>query len=426
MSRQPETSTRMVWGVLVPLVILLCPLPSLARPNRVVFGYVPSWWDATAAPQEIDFEPFTHLARAFLRPRPDGTLKVDRDYFHPAFEAAARAHGVQLLMSIGGESPTPDAWLAMARDPRHVQAFLDTLADLYRKHGYDGVDIDWEPPPQTDADGRTYAALLHAIRQRFPDHLLTTALPPDEYGVAHLPVGDVLASLDYVNAMAYDYSGPWSGRALFGANLHAVRAGPAHTVSSVDQDMANLIQRHHVPPAKVLLGMTFCAYRFRVDHLGDHFPAHGTGWADGDLTYPDVLDLLATGRYAASRDEAADASVLTRIGGGGVVTYDDPKSIGDKCDAAQQLGCAGVMIWHVGADQARGAPPRLAGVARRVGAAPPRSPSRSALAREVARLRGRPVSPTETVESLLTADDALRADHAKAADDRWRAMGTTR
>lgn len=396
---------------------------AVARPDHVVLGYVPCWRDALADPADFDYDAFTHLARAFLRPRPDGTLTVAPGYFNAAFEAAAHAHGVKLLMSIGGQSATPDVWLAMARDPKHVATFLDTLAGLYAAHpAYDGVDVDWEPSPANDADGRTYAALLHAIRGRFPAKLLTVAIPSKDYAVAHIPIASVVADLDLIGVMAYDYAGPWTGRATFGANLHPDTAGPAAAAFSVDQGMANLIHHRGFPPQKLLLGMTFWGYRFRADHLGDAFPAHAKGFADF-VEYPRVMDLIDTGRFTAARDDTADAAYLTRTGGGTVVTYDDPAAIRDKCKMAIQLGCGGVMIWHVGADLAGGQTPLLDAVDESFGAAVPPT-SAAALRAEVARLRGKPVGDGETTESLQAADHQLRVARAKADDDRWIATPT--
>ncbi len=403
------------------------PAPADARPDHVVFGYVPAWRDAIADPRDFNYDAYTHLARAFLRPRPDGTLLVAPNYFNGDLERAAHDHGVKLLMSIGGEGGKLDAWLATARDPQHVAVLLDTLADLYAAHpAYDGVDVDWEPAPATDATGRAYADLLGAIRRRFPGKLLTIAIPSKDYAVAHVPIADVVAAVDLINVMAYDYSGPWTGLASFGANLHPDPAGPARTPFSVDQGLSNLIEHRHFPPAKLVLGMTFWGYRFRVDHVGDAFPRHGKGFAD-NVEYPRVLDLQAAGRFVAARDDTADASYLTRTGGGStIVTYDDPQSIRDKCDAALRLGCAGVMIWHAGADLAAGRTPLLDAIGARFGVPASAGPSLAALRRELARLRGKPVDEAEPIESLLAADQKLRLGGAVADDNQWAATPTSR
>ena len=327
----------------------------------VVIGYVPTWRDKVVDPATFNFDILTHLNRAFLRPNDDGTLKIEDNYFNPAFEQAARQHGVKLLMSVGGEAKNPDRWLALAREPAHVQKFLDTLDELFRDHQYDGVDIDWEPPPRSPEEGQVYLALLKSIRQRFPGKLLTVALSPKNYAVKYLPLPEVMATIDYFNAMAYDFSGPWTGTATFSSNLNVNDA--AHTQTSTAELIANLINTHNVPPGKLVVGMTFWAYRFRVDHLGDSFPKRVKGMADF-IDYGQVEDLQTTGRYTLHRDDVADAAYLTRNDGGCVITFDDPQSIRDKTAFAQKMGCAGVMMWNAGADTSAGATPLLDAIAK--------------------------------------------------------------
>jgi chitinase len=388
-----------------------------ARPNHLVLGYLPYWRDNIAPPQDLDLNVFTHLARAFLRPERDGSLHPSPTYFNLAFEDSARAHDVKLLMSIGGESATPDIWLAMAREPQHVAHFLDTLAALFAAHHYDGVDIDWEPPPQNAVDGQTYLSFLQAIRHRFPGRLLTIAVEASNYGVGHLPMADVVANVDFINAMTYDFSGPWTGIASFATNLHSDSEGLAHTRVSVDDELKNLIQTHRVPAAKVLVGLQFWANRFRVDQLGDHFPLHTNGYAD-NIEYARVMDLLGTGRYTAMRDEIADEPYLVRNDGGCVVTYDDPKSIRDKCETAIELHCAGVMIWHAGSDLGGGQMPLLNAVAESVGLSPLPS-SRTELEGEIARIGNHPVPTSVTLEALEQDDARLRNLRGQEDDDHW-------
>jgi chitinase len=399
-------------------VILLLMLKSaaIARPDHIVLGYVPSRLDAISSPDDFNYDAFTHLARAFIREQDDGTLTVPKGYFNESFEKAARAHGVKLLMSIGGGSSEADHWPALAHDPRHVQTFFDGVAKLLAEHQYDGIDIDWEPPPKRDDDGRDYTAFLKSLRARFPNILITLAMNATKTATAHFAMEDVVASVDYINAMTYSYATPSSGLATFNENLHADPDG-AHTRHSVDDGMANLLETRHVPPTKLLLGINFWACRFRVDQLGDKFPPREKGYAD-NLIYPEVLDLLSTGKYTAMHDDVADASYLVRKGGGCVITYDDPVSVRDKCLDVLKLKCAGVIIWNVGADLAGGETPLLSAIDESFGM--PKLPlSRSALEREITRLSDRPVLTNETLESLLKLDAQLRSARGTIDDEKW-------
>lgn len=383
--------------------------------DGVVLGYVPTWRDKMSAPKDYNFGAFSHLCRAFLRPQADGTFVTEPNYFDPAFEKAARANGVKLLMSIGGESKSPGRWLAIAHDEKVLARFVDEIGKLYDAHQYDGVDIDWEPPPANAADGRAYLGLLKAIRARFPDKLLTVALSPKNYANQHLPLAEVVDTIDFYNAMAYDFSGPWTGVATFASNLDANKA--AGTQVSTRQVMTELVARHKVPPKKIVMGMTFWGNRFRVAKLGDAFPKNTPGAADF-LEYGRVVDLLGTGRYTARRDDVSGSMYAVRNGGGTVMTWDDPQSIRAKSQFAKDQGFAGVMMWCTYADATAGTTPLLDAMAGPWGAKAKASPA--LLEQETALLGNAPVKG-KSPDQVRSLNEKLRRDRGIADDDKWMA-----
>jgi chitinase len=401
--------------IFLTLIGLLLPAMSFAKPDHLVVGYVPSRRDAYASPEDFDFDAFTHLCRAFLREQDDGSLAPDAGYFDPNFESLARSHGVKLLMSVGGASPIPDHWLNLADNPAHMRTFLDSLDQLLKEHQYDGIDIDWEPAPKNDAEGKSYVALLKAIHERFPGKMLTLALGVTKKSLAHIPMDQVIANVDLLNAMTYSYATVGSGIATFNENLHADPA--AKTRYSVDDGIANLIETYHVPPEKVLLGINFWPDRFRASHLGDTFPRGDRSYED-NIPFPEVMDLLSTGKYTPHRDDVADAPYILRNTGNCLITYDDPISVKAKCDLARQTKCAGVMIWHLGADLGSGETPLLNAIDESFGMKP--TPiSTSALEHEIARLSKKPAPGNLTLDALLKLDQKLRTDQAAADDAKW-------
>jgi chitinase len=339
--------------LIAPLVSVLLfaflAFPAQARPDRIVLGYSATWRDPYSPAECYNYDAITHLARAFLIPHPDGKIEVPDGYFNATMESLARKHGVKLLMSIGGEASNADNWLSIARHQKYFQNFCENLDKLLAGHGYDGIDIDWEPSAVTTEDGLSFVSFLKGLRARYPDRIITTALGASEYWVGHFSWKDVADNVDYVNVMTYDYSGGWGGRAAYASNLFPAGAYSPLPTLSVDEGMKNLIENHKVSPAKLLMGMTFWPSRFSVDHIGDHFPVNGPGYSM-NITYAQAMDLLRTGNYADFWDEKAAMPYMERTAGGSVVCYESPKSVARKCEYAAKLGCAGVMIWHLGAD----------------------------------------------------------------------------
>ncbi len=367
------------------LLTLSAGATALAAPDRIVLGYSASWFDSKCPPEYYNFDSLTYLARAFLVPHPDGSIEVPENYFNAKMESMAREHAVKLLMSLGGEAENADNWLSVARHPQYQRRFLDELDQLMAEHGYDGIDIDWEPSAVTDEDGLAFTSLLKNLRQRFPKAIITTALGASEYWISHFSWPDVYNNVDYVNVMVYDYSGGWGGKAAYASNLFPPGAYPPQPEFSVDQGMKNLIDNHKVPPGKLLMGITFWASRFAVDHIGDKFPVNGPDYSM-NITYAQTMSLLRGGDYHEFWDDKAAMPYLQRSAGPSVVCYENPKSIQRKCDYAKTLACAGVMIWHVGADLQGEHAPLMDAVAQSCGVQP-QTFDRAALEIQIANLK---------------------------------------
>jgi chitinase len=396
-------------------LFLVAPLCATARPDRIVLGYSALWRDSEEPPECYNFDALTHLARAFLRPNPDGAVEAPPGYFNPSMETQARQHGVKLLISLGGEAENADNWLSVARHPQYLKRFFDDLQKLMADHGYDGVDIDWEPAPLTDEDGAAYTSLLKSLRARFPKSIITTALPAGEYWVSHHSWPDVLASVDYVNVMVYDYSGSWGGRADFSSNLFPPGAYPPQPQLSVEQGMKNLVQNHHAPPAKLLMGVNFWPTRFAVDHIGGEFPKHVPGYTL-NITYAQTMALLSTGVYKDFWDEQAAMPYLERTAGGSVVVYENPRSIEQKCQFARQSGFAGMMIWHIGADLDGAHAPLMDALAQSCGGASQNFP-REILQSQIAELRDQIKKLQKKLKALRSSGgDITNPSEAQPAD----------
>ena len=132
--------------------------------------------------------------------------------------------------------------------------------------------------------------------------------------------------------------------------------------------MTNLIENHKVPPAKLLMGITFWPSRFSVNHIGDQFPVNAPGYSM-NITFADAMCLLRTGKYADYWDEKAAMPYLERKAGGSVVVYENPKLDPAKMRICGKIGCAGVMIWHLGADVDGDTAPLMDAVAESCGVA---------------------------------------------------------
>src|SRR5262249_34566642 len=158
-------------------------------------------------------------------------------------------------------------------DPAKTQRFLDQLETEVGGRGWDGVDIDWEPSPRTEAEGTLYLRLMTAIRKRFPHWTLTTALMAGDQWVAHIPWDALVKQVDFVNLMTYPLAGPWTGHSAHQTNLYASAKTSGEGEMNVDGLVGNLLKNYHVPSRKIVLGLVFWGMKFPTGHLGEKLGA---------------------------------------------------------------------------------------------------------------------------------------------------------
>ncbi len=342
------------------------PLPTTAAKPAVILGYSASWADGAYPPRFYDYGSLTHIARSFLQPHADGRLTWSNDFWSPELEQNAHAHGVKLLASIGGAADNANQWLEMARDPAAEQRFFGELAAQIGEHHYDGVDIDWEPSAQTDADQKTYTEFMRALRARFPNWVISTALPTGEWSGRHISWSEIAASVDFINLMTYVFAGSWSGHSAHNANLYKPSSYADPNGIDIDSSVESLLKNHGLSRDKIVLGLAFYGTQYSTDKMGQPFPPKAR-FRGEEILYTEIERLAALPEYDKRWDEGAHVPYLERHAGGHTVSYDNATSINQKCVYAVQNGMKGVMIWYLGADLVRGTPTLQAALAQSYG-----------------------------------------------------------
>jgi chitinase len=190
--------------------------------------------------------------------------------------------------------------------------------------------VDWEHPSDPQ-QGRDFLALLAVIRLHLPndEYILTAALPAGQWVLQNIDLYKAQEYLDFLNLMAYDFSGPWTPYAGHHAQLYADNEGEPSGSAAV-----RYVCSRGFPSKKILLGIPVYGRSF----LGAGGPGEsykGLGGEDGTFEYK-VLPRPGTHEVVDSARVAAFC-----IGGdGGFITYDNPETVrlkGEFCKS-QQLG----------------------------------------------------------------------------------------
>ena len=326
----------------------------------------------------IDFTALTHIIHFSLVPKSDGTLNSSVNSITSANSAdvVTRAHnaGVKVLICVGGAG-SEGAFLA-ATTSATLPTFINSLTNFMATRGYDGIDIDWESLPLSDAG--QFTNLVNGLRSAldgFTQHKLLTAAvgayPPDSPNEEYGMFATLQNKFDQLNIMTYDLSGPyegwvtWFNSPLFDGGFRFPSTGGL--VPSVDGTVTNFL-KNGVAPAKLGIGIAFYGYLW----IG------GSGTSTGGVTQPRqswinaptvstpdytaiITDYYQTNLY--HWDTNAQAAYLSITNANPTnnmfISYDDQRTCQAKVSYARNRGLGGVMIWEIAQDHQGGQPDPL-------------------------------------------------------------------
>ncbi|WP_169389538.1 glycoside hydrolase family 18 protein [Deinococcus aquatilis] len=378
------------------------------NPNKWVSGYYPLYEANFQSSDKIGFQGLTHLfvgaVMPWAEPR-DGNEGneaesnwvykgvFDNKYADASVmtEAVSRAHaaGKKAVMMVGGSGGYQYWGLTLALRPARLQDTVSSLLAFVDKHGFDGIDLDYESPgPAMDMDGLT--RLAEELRARRPDLLLTFAgnwvnkntpdLDPWVPHQAHL--------FDQINMMSYNMGGPNPGWVTWHSSaLYDDEANPA-TPTSVNHTVKAYLGQNGVykdlglaiPANKVGIGIGFYGECQRQNYAPRETPSGiWPGNGDGEMAYwrivsfygqhPEVQrtlndlrrwDDLAKAPYLTSLPLGRDAQNRQRHLNNGYsteqpfnlqdcdfVSYEDAQSITAKGNYVFDQGLGGTIVWTV-------------------------------------------------------------------------------
>ena len=267
-----------------------------------VVGYLTTRAGFANYATRIDFTRLTHINLSFANPG-DGkllTFGATADAEVAALVAAARPHGVKVLVSISSPSHVELV-------PGRVDPFVDAIDAFIDRYQLDGLDVDIEG----DAVNQNYDPFIEKVDMRLRPRgkLLTAALGPWH---ARNVLDRTFARFDFINVMAYDGCGTWTP------------ACPHSTLALAMGHLEHFVGRG-VSADRLVLGVPFYGYCW------------GTGCPAGrthSFKYREILPL-----YPETRTQ----DWITRPNM--ELSHNGEPTIREKAKLAKQY--AGVMIWEL-------------------------------------------------------------------------------
>ncbi|MGN9837993.1 glycoside hydrolase family 18 protein [Nonomuraea sp. H19] len=287
----------------------------------------------------------------------------------------AKHPGLKVLISLGGWTGSKhfsDAVLT----PESRAALAGSCVDLWLRGNlpglepgaadgvFDGIDLDWEWPGSSGADGnvirpedkQNFTLFVEELRKQLTAYSagaqLTAFLPAAAAKIdAGFEVRRVFKALDFATVQGYDLHGPWEPQTGHNGNLFTDRRDPNPVRYSVDQTVRDYLSRG-APGRKIVVGVPAYGQGWTGVTGGDGVYKPSTGpapgkWAPGSEDYKDLVNKPGK-RY---RDVRTGAMWL--YDGNEFWSYDDPAMMLQKAAYIRLKGLGGSMMWSIDQDDAR-------------------------------------------------------------------------
>lgn len=338
--------------------------PATSKP--VVIAYVGGFRGLIADPAAIMVEKLTHINYAFVDVQHGQAwltnLATDTVNFRQLNALKSRNPDLKILISIGGW-----AWSENFSDAVLTGAgrklFAHTAVDIIRKYKLDGVDIDWEYPGIPGEEGNVYrpedkqnfTLMFQALRASLDSleketggkYLLTTAVGGGKNFLEHTEMAEAAKYLDLVNIMTYDYKTNPNGVSGHHTNLFGSTDDPEEASA---HRSVGLFLAAGVPAEKIVMGIAFYGRGWKVagdTARGLNRPATG-GYRGGGYSF--IKDSLPAKGFERHWDKRAKAPYLWHPGQHVFISFDDERSVREKCRYVKRHGLAGVMFWEYASD----------------------------------------------------------------------------
>ena len=176
-----------------------------------------------------------------------------------------------------------------------------------------------------------------------PEWLITMAIPVSNwYGQWH-DFEFLNQYVDFFNAMTYGTHGNWSSHSGHLSPLYPSPAGDPD--GSCHDNMFYLSTIRNIPKSKINIGMPFWGLKWNSPDINEPFTGNTT-----DIYFNEINNLIGDG-WTEYWDSDALCPYLIKNDNTQIITYENPLSIGIKCQYAIEEGLGGLMIWALSYDK---------------------------------------------------------------------------
>ncbi|KAL5291960.1 CHIA.2 family protein [Megaselia abdita] len=334
--------------------------------GAIIYCYFGSWAgyrNGDGKFQVSNIDPFlcTHIGYAFFGITPNGSIQSLDLYLDFTLGAVPNLNllkstnpELKTLAAIGGWNQGSNLYSTVAASPSLRQNFITSVIDFIQRHGFDGIDLDWEYPGQRDSsnpslDKQNFVIWLQEIQAAFESYgfILKVACSATQSSASiSYDIPEISKYVDMIGIMTYDLHGSWDGVTGMNAPLYS------NDGLNVDAGINYWLQQG-APASKLLMGVAFYGRTFTLANSANNGIGAASNGPGSPGPYTQESGFLGYNEICSSSWNnvwSDDQKVPYAYQGNQWVGYDDVQSLQLKMDYMISKGLAGVMIWSIETD----------------------------------------------------------------------------
>jgi len=354
-------------GFLLCVIAIAAPPPFIkSKTKPVIIGYV-GGFRGLISTDSIDVWRLSHINYAFIDIKDNlawlHNEATDTINLRKLSELKKINPGLKILISIGGWTWSKNFSDATLTDTS-TKNFALSAVSIVSKFNLDGIDIDWEYPGMIGdnnkyrpEDKEHYTLLFKELREGLDSlsrttqmkYFVTTAVGGSQSYIDHTEMDKVQQYTDFINIMSYDYAGGWDSISGHHTNLYT--SSSDSNQSSAHKSIQAFIAAG-VPASKIVIGLAFYGKGWEMestDNNGLYRKALKSSRGGGFTYLKDSL--INKNGFKEYWDGAARAPYLFNSEKKIFITYDNERSVKDKCKYVKKYDLAGVMFWEYNSDK---------------------------------------------------------------------------
>ncbi|KAK8374967.1 hypothetical protein O3P69_011314 [Scylla paramamosain] len=275
-----------------------------------------------------------------------------------------------VLLAVGGWREGSVDYSVMADDAQKRKLFIDSTIALIRKHGFDGLDLDWEYPASRGGipeDKENFVTLIQEMRQEFdkfsPPLFMSTAMAAGKPVIdAAYDIKPLVDLFDSFHIMNYDYHGAWETHTHHNSPLCGYYLDSGIELYYNVIFTINYYMELGLPREKIVMGIPTYGRCWTLDSLDDTgmlAPAHAPGPAGpyikipGTLGFNEICKRFHEMDCTVVRDPALHEPYFYCPSDKIWCGFDDAVSVFEKARYAKNMGLAGFLVWTIDTDDFR-------------------------------------------------------------------------